>query len=236
MLKIIVIISIVIVCNVYSQEIVTPEASITPEMAPTLQVTTSEPTKPVLPEVIFKEVVKRPSKTICAVNGVPIVVTDKTPFIVDKDGTTYYFLNEEAKKKFQMNDWKYKGNILTCQVCGTQTKKGARGTNFFQEAKYGGRTYYFCSNACKSEFLKDPEKYSPKPIAVIVKKIPPKPKPPLPKVKKPISPTTEEVKEIVKEVTTEVTPEAGLVTPEVAPTSEVTPEVPITPKEEVTKE
>lgn len=247
MLKVIVVvISIFIVHNIYSQEVVTPKSGITPEIAPTLEVVTPEPGKPVPPEISFKEVIKRPVKTICAVNGSPIEVTDKTPFIVAKDGTTYYFLNEEAKKRFQISSWKYERDILTCWVCGTQEKKRGRGTQFFQEAKYEGRTYLFCSNTHKLEFQKDPEKFKPKPIAVIVKTPKPKPKPkPKQKIKEPIPPITEEVKEVVTEVTPEVTPEAGLVTPEIgpktdlvipeAPAVETIKEVPIVPTENSVK-
>jgi YHS domain-containing protein len=40
-------------------------------------------------------------------------------------------------------------------VCGmTVTKEGAAGS-----AAYQGKTYYFCSTACKDNFAKDPQKY-----------------------------------------------------------------------------
>jgi YHS domain-containing protein len=40
-------------------------------------------------------------------------------------------------------------------VCGmTVTKEGAAGS-----ASYQGKTYYFCSKACKDNFTKDPQKY-----------------------------------------------------------------------------
>ncbi|MFH1824350.1 MAG: hypothetical protein ABH873_03890 [Candidatus Firestonebacteria bacterium] len=248
MLKVIVVvISILIVSNVYSQEVVAPKVSVTPEITPPVEVITQEAVKPVLPDISFKEVIKRPAKTVCAVTGSPLEVTDKTPFIVSKEGTVYYFLNEEAKMKFQAagQSWKYVRDILTCQVCGTQEKKRGRGTQFFQEARYEGRAYFFCSNTHKIEFMKDPGKFNPKPVAIIVKN--PKPKPPKKpaKIKKPISPTTEEVKVPIKEVTPEITPEAGLVTPEVkseiivvtpeAPAVETTKEVPVVPIEEITK-
>jgi YHS domain-containing protein len=32
-------------------------------------------------------------------------------------------------------------------------------------AEYMGKTYYFCSDSCRDSFLKDPEKYLPKPKA-----------------------------------------------------------------------
>jgi Cu+-exporting ATPase len=44
---------------------------------------------------------------------------------------------------------------LVDPVCGmTVTKEGAAGSTTYQ-----GKTYYFCSKACKYNFTKDPQKY-----------------------------------------------------------------------------
>jgi YHS domain-containing protein len=43
-------------------------------------------------------------------------------------------------------------------VCGMQvSEQGAAG-----KSEYQGKTYYFCSPACKSTFDKNPEKYTAK--------------------------------------------------------------------------
>ena len=42
-------------------------------------------------------------------------------------------------------------------VCGMQVdEKSAT-----WKSEYNGRTYYFCSEACRTEFLEKPEKYLP---------------------------------------------------------------------------
>jgi YHS domain-containing protein/ssDNA-binding Zn-finger/Zn-ribbon topoisomerase 1 len=47
---------------------------------------------------------------------------------------------------------------VTCPVSGKVIKKSeAKGS-----AEYQGKTYYFCCEGCKKEFLKDPEKYAQK--------------------------------------------------------------------------
>ena len=44
---------------------------------------------------------------------------------------------------------------LVDPVCGmTVTKEGAAGSTTYQ-----GKTYYFCSKACKDNFTKDPQKH-----------------------------------------------------------------------------
>jgi YHS domain-containing protein len=44
---------------------------------------------------------------------------------------------------------------VVCPVCGHQfNKSGARATY-----EYEGKNYYFCSNVCKENFMKNPEKY-----------------------------------------------------------------------------
>ena len=47
---------------------------------------------------------------------------------------------------------------VTCPISGKVIKKSeAKGS-----AEYQGKTYYFCCEGCKKEFLKDPEKYAQK--------------------------------------------------------------------------
>lgn len=38
---------------------------------------------------------------------------------------------------------------------------------FTQKSKYKGRTYYFCSNDCKTQFKKNPREYE---VKVIIRK------------------------------------------------------------------
>jgi YHS domain-containing protein len=44
-------------------------------------------------------------------------------------------------------------------VCGMEVDP-AKARN----AEYSGRTYYFCSDVCKSSFLQSPEKYTSQPL------------------------------------------------------------------------
>ena len=43
-------------------------------------------------------------------------------------------------------------------VCGMQVNEQTTGA----KSEYHGKTYYFCSPACKSTFEKSPEKYATK--------------------------------------------------------------------------
>lgn len=43
-------------------------------------------------------------------------------------------------------------------VCGMQVNEQAAG----RKSDYQGKTYYFCSPACKATFDKNPEKYTAK--------------------------------------------------------------------------
>lgn len=98
---------------------------------------------------------KKPFYTICAVSGVKIEVTDKTPYS-DYNGIRYYFANENVKKSFDKAQWKYANNMLTCKVCGAQELKNRRS---FVQSKYNGKSYDLCSSSHKAEFEKTPEKY-----------------------------------------------------------------------------
>ncbi len=97
-------------------------------------------------------------ETVCAVNGVKISINDKTLFSDDM-GTRYYFVDARSKQLFDKSPYKYEKDILTCKVCGKQEKKRGRGTQMFQEGKYEGRSYSFCSTSDKEEFFIDPLKY-----------------------------------------------------------------------------
>lgn len=97
----------------------------------------------------------RSIKSVCAVTGVKIDVTDKTPYS-DYQNTKYYFINIEAKRKFDLAQWKYVKDILTCNVCGNQEN---RKTKTFLDTKYDNRIYYVCSMQHKTVFDKDPKKY-----------------------------------------------------------------------------
>ena len=98
------------------------------------------------------------TETICAVTGISIKVTDKTP-TSDYHGIRYYFVSDAKKTEFEKNQWKYSREILTCQVCGKQDKIKGRGRATFPDSRYEGRTYYFCCNAHKSLFEESPLKY-----------------------------------------------------------------------------
>jgi YHS domain-containing protein len=111
------------------------------------------------------------------------VKKDGAKWTFDHQGTTYYFCNEGCKTEFAKNPDKYlapgaptkpMGKMMgqgmmhgqmqgqaqaagTAKdpVCGMSVKKdGAKWTYDFQ-----GTTYYFCSEGCKTEFAKNPDKY-----------------------------------------------------------------------------
>jgi YHS domain-containing protein len=85
-------------------------------------------------------------------------------------GKTYYFCCENCKDAFlkdpekyvqqdsqegQMHAHNHAEDSTIDPVCGMKVKK--------EEAKatyeYKGRTYYFCTEACKEKFIKNPEEY-----------------------------------------------------------------------------
>jgi YHS domain-containing protein len=80
-------------------------------------------------------------------------------------GTTYYFCMAGCKDAFAADPEKYlqakPAETAKDPVCGMSVKKA--------EAKYTydykGTTYYFCSEGCKTEFSKNPEKYLTKDAA-----------------------------------------------------------------------
>ena len=43
-------------------------------------------------------------------------------------------------------------------ICGMQVNEASAAA----KTEYGGKTYYFCSPACKATFEKNPEKYAAK--------------------------------------------------------------------------
>jgi Cu+-exporting ATPase len=45
---------------------------------------------------------------------------------------------------------------VTDRVCGMEFKPEEAAAT----AEYGGRTYYFCTEACKKQFDADPERYA----------------------------------------------------------------------------
>ena len=45
-------------------------------------------------------------------------------------------------------------------VCGADLKQGGLRSSF-PKTTYQGKIYYFCSDQCKKEFDKDPERYLP---------------------------------------------------------------------------
>jgi YHS domain-containing protein len=56
------------------------------------------------------------------------------------------------------------GPTETCHVCRYNNDLACvqvRVRDTTPRAEYGGRTFYFCSEACRTEFLKKPEKYLP---------------------------------------------------------------------------
>ncbi|GEM_PF-6221748 len=98
------------------------------------------------------------TETVCAVTGTSIKVTEKTPSS-EYHGVRYYFIDEARKKEFDKNQWKYSKDIVTCQVCGKQDKIRGRGRNTFPDARYEGRTYFFCGNTHKTMFEASPLQY-----------------------------------------------------------------------------
>jgi len=98
------------------------------------------------------------SETVCAVTGTNIKVTEKTPSS-EYHGVRYYFIDEARKREFEKNQWKYSKEIVTCQVCGKQDKIRGRGRNTFPDARYEGRSYFFCGNTHKAMFEASPLQY-----------------------------------------------------------------------------
>lgn len=203
-------------------------------------------------DLSFKDTsVVRPARSVCPVTGTKLVVTDKTLSYVDVHNITYYFLNEEAKNKFLSSEWKYSKEMLTCQVCGEQTKKIGRGRVVWPESRYEGKQYFFCSMTHKSEFDKEPKKYIKGSLYIMTHKPKTKVKPVEPSLKKKplekLATVTPEVTPEIKletevipevkpeEVNQETKPATEEVTSEKVPAPEVKEEAPIAPMEETTK-
>lgn len=105
----------------------------------------------------------------CPVSGEEIKKSEaKGTF--EYEGKTYYFCCENCKEKFMKNPEKYayqdshEGQMhahhhaedsTVDPVCGMKVKKSEAKATY----EYDGRTYYFCMEACKEKFVKDPEKY-----------------------------------------------------------------------------
>jgi YHS domain-containing protein len=105
----------------------------------------------------------------CAVSGEEIKKSEaKGTF--EYEGKTYYFCCENCKDTFMKNPEKYahqeshEGQMHACNhaedstvdpVCGMKVKKSEAKATY----EYDGKTYYFCMEACKEKFVKDPEKY-----------------------------------------------------------------------------
>jgi YHS domain-containing protein len=97
------------------------------------------------------------------------VKIDGAKYTADYKGTKYYFCSEGCKTEFTKSPEKYLGQTAGATakdpVCGMSVKiDGAKYT-----ADYKGTKYYFCSEGCKTEFTKNPEKYltpndAPKPM------------------------------------------------------------------------
>jgi YHS domain-containing protein len=89
---------------------------------------------------------------------------------VEYEGKTYYFCCENCKKEFMENPQKYtEGETETEHmhahmhgeemavdpVCEMKiSMEDAKATH-----RHKGKTYYFCTEACREKFVKDPEKY-----------------------------------------------------------------------------
>jgi len=87
------------------------------------------------------------------------VKIDGAKYTADYKGTKYYFCSEGCKTEFTKSPEKYLGQTANATakdpVCGMTVKiDGAKYT-----ADYKGTKYYFCSEGCKTEFSKNPEKY-----------------------------------------------------------------------------
>ncbi len=105
----------------------------------------------------------------CPVSGEEIKKSEaKGTF--EYEGKTYYFCCENCKEKFMKNPEKYAHqesherqmcahhhaeDSTVDPVCGMKVKKSEAKATY----EYDGKTYYFCMEACKDKFVKDPEKY-----------------------------------------------------------------------------
>jgi P-type Cu+ transporter len=115
---------------------------------------------------------------VCKMN---VTITNTTNF-TSYNHTIYYFCSEECKNAFVETPEKYLNetkeaphaelNVTNstnatdataftiddktaiCPVCGMQVDKATA-----EISTYQGLTYYFCSDACKSAFDADPDKY-----------------------------------------------------------------------------
>jgi membrane fusion protein, copper/silver efflux system len=87
------------------------------------------------------------------------------------NGTTYFFCNDSCKREFDANPAKYlganKSQPITAQpateaeidpVCGMKVKpEKARAAN--RVVEHQGKTYYFCNDSCKAEFIANPVQF-----------------------------------------------------------------------------
>lgn len=121
-------------------------------------------------------------KVVCQVSGKEIEKSEAAGSMEYK-GKTYYFCCENCEKAFAENPEKYinakpgelhehgeehehmehgegheEDGKVKDPVCGMEIEKEKAKATY----EYKGKTYYFCMEKCKKEFIKDPEKYANK--------------------------------------------------------------------------
>ncbi|MFQ5722801.1 MAG: YHS domain-containing protein, partial [Candidatus Aminicenantales bacterium] len=93
----------------------------------------------------------------CPVSG-KVMKKSEAKASYEFEGKTYYFCSEDCKTEFVKNPARYtkkQEEAVTCPVSGKKMKKSEAKASY----QYQGKTYYFCSEKCKTKFMKDPEKY-----------------------------------------------------------------------------
>lgn len=98
--------------------------------------------------------------------GMGVEEDDPCTFSKLFEGTIYYFCSEACMLLFMKDPFDYinpegKDTIMTKDlICGMDVDEN----NPPFTTVYMGKTYYFCCNACKREFEREPEKYKRKEI------------------------------------------------------------------------
>ena len=94
------------------------------------------------------------------------VRTSDAPARAQHDGTTYYFCSDKCEHKFEAAPDKYAAGTATegmavadgsetvDPVCGMTVDPAAAAS-----ADYAGRTYWFCSDGCRTSFLAEPARH-----------------------------------------------------------------------------
>jgi len=93
--------------------------------------------------------------------GMEVDETDGEALVKEFGGQKYYFCSVECKLLFGRDPLSYitqslrTGETIKDIVCGMEMEK----RKSFSSLKYHGRWYYFCSESCRREFQRNPQRY-----------------------------------------------------------------------------